>query len=241
MAQTDARDYEADQLIARVTELRADPVRGNFDAAHLREIHRRIFQDFPEYAPGEFRPDAPSHEKARELDGAPVCYTVPYPRATEVALRLAQALPGRQLVDEFKSLDRAAVGMRRAKLYGDLDTAHGFVEGNSRTLRELTRQLAAEAGHKLEWESVTDSKNGRDMLYLARDRELFMRQFPGCERSDFEPADRTQHEAQNIVAKAGRAYPLLEKVVDLAYRGRIPPEKSIGSGAAIERVPGLDR
>ena len=53
----------------RIKELRRSPVVGNFDAAHLREINRRIFQDMPRasswapvgqqsdtVAPGEYRP-----------------------------------------------------------------------------------------------------------------------------------------------------------------------------------------
>ena len=51
---------EARYTFRRVAELELDPVRGNFDAAHLKEINRRIFQDLPgagfdDVAPGEFR------------------------------------------------------------------------------------------------------------------------------------------------------------------------------------------
>jgi cell filamentation protein len=31
----------------RIVELRLNPVQGNFDIAHLKEINRRIFQDLP--------------------------------------------------------------------------------------------------------------------------------------------------------------------------------------------------
>jgi len=52
---------EAEQMAFRIIELRASPVRGNFDAAHLKEINRRIFQDLPglgfdDVKPGEYRP-----------------------------------------------------------------------------------------------------------------------------------------------------------------------------------------
>lgn len=52
---------EADYTFKRVVELELDPVRGNFDVAHLKEINRRIFQDLPgagfdDVTPGEFRP-----------------------------------------------------------------------------------------------------------------------------------------------------------------------------------------
>ncbi|EOK5444124.1 MULTISPECIES: hypothetical protein [Pseudomonas] len=38
---------EARHTYRRLFELRLDPVRGTFDAAHLKEINRRIFQDLP--------------------------------------------------------------------------------------------------------------------------------------------------------------------------------------------------
>lgn len=46
---------ERDRIESRVTEarlleLKFKPVRGGFDAAHLKEINRRIFQDLPAIA-----------------------------------------------------------------------------------------------------------------------------------------------------------------------------------------------
>lgn len=38
---------EAEYTFRRIVELHLDPVRGKFDAAHLKEINRRIFQDLP--------------------------------------------------------------------------------------------------------------------------------------------------------------------------------------------------
>ena len=35
--------FEARATFVRQLELRADPVAGSFDAAHLREVNRRIF------------------------------------------------------------------------------------------------------------------------------------------------------------------------------------------------------
>ena len=48
----------------RIAELRLDPVRGKFDAAHLKEVNRRIFQDLPglgfdDVTPGLYRLPAP--------------------------------------------------------------------------------------------------------------------------------------------------------------------------------------
>jgi cell filamentation protein len=54
------QQLEADYTHERLYELAFDPVRGNFDATHLKEVNRRIFQDLPgagfiDVTPGEFR------------------------------------------------------------------------------------------------------------------------------------------------------------------------------------------
>jgi cell filamentation protein len=63
--QTEPR--ECAYAFTRIAELRRDPVEGKFDAARLKEVHRRIFQDLPQHAPCEYRPDAPTYIKARGL------------------------------------------------------------------------------------------------------------------------------------------------------------------------------
>jgi cell filamentation protein len=46
--------FEARQTHRRIAELIDNPVAGRFDVAHLKAIHRHIFQDVYEWA-GEFR------------------------------------------------------------------------------------------------------------------------------------------------------------------------------------------
>ena len=76
---------EGEVCNARIVELELDPVRGTFDAAHLQEIHRRIFQDLPHHNPGEYRPDARGHVKERRLEAnRAVSYPVHYALRPEV-------------------------------------------------------------------------------------------------------------------------------------------------------------
>ena len=105
---------EGELTAARIAELTLSPVRGTFDTAHLREMHRRIFQDLPEHAPGEFRPDAEGHFKTRTLAKAGVRYDVAYPRAEEVPERLQQALDGRDRVAELRGQSKEATAERCA-------------------------------------------------------------------------------------------------------------------------------
>lgn len=54
-----AEAREGELAAARIEELRVRPVQGRFDAAHLQEVHRRIFQDLPHHGAGDFRAHAP--------------------------------------------------------------------------------------------------------------------------------------------------------------------------------------
>ena len=49
-----ASRFERRETLVRRRELERDPVQGTFDLAHLREIHRRLYQDVWEWA-GQIR------------------------------------------------------------------------------------------------------------------------------------------------------------------------------------------
>jgi fido (protein-threonine AMPylation protein) len=78
----------------------------------------------------------------------------------------------------LKGLAADEAAARFAQLYGDLDHAHGFHEGNSRTLREFTRELADAAGYTLDWTRVGTDAEARNALYVARDIEVLQREYP---------------------------------------------------------------
>ncbi|MCS8265695.1 Fic family protein [Pseudomonas aeruginosa] len=171
---------EAEHTFRRIVELRLDPVRGKFDADHLKEINRRIFQDLPglgfdDVTPGEYRPAVAAGNdwmKTRSLETVEAPSNVAYSRMDKAAqARLDKAL---------ESANPASLGKLRTteftqalgKLYAELDYIHPFSDGNSRTLREFTRQLAEASGYTLDWERFGKSAGGRDVLYIARDRSV---------------------------------------------------------------------
>src|SRR6218665_23082 len=168
---------EADYTFNRIVELDLDPVRGNFDAAHLKEINRRIFQDLPgagcdDVRPGEFRPPVPKGNdwmKEGGLASVDGVFFVAYWRMDKVALaRLDKVLEDAKPI-ELRKLKTAEFTGRIAKIYVELDYIHPFDDGNSRTLRIFTRQLAKESGYELDWERFNRSDTGRDLLCIARD------------------------------------------------------------------------
>ena len=86
-------------------------------------------------------------------------------------LRLEKALE-RTVPEELKQLDTKAFTDAMAKLYAELDYVHPFPDGNSRTLRTFTKQLANASGYELEWERFNHGAGGRDTLYVARDKAV---------------------------------------------------------------------
>jgi cell filamentation protein len=58
---------------------------------------------------------------------------------------------------------------RLAYYYSELDAIHAFRDGNSRTLRVITADLAEAAGHRLIWGLAAQMPEDRERLYHARD------------------------------------------------------------------------
>ena len=173
--------FRREQLEARYTrrriiELELDPVYGDFDLAHLKEINRRIFQDLPtlgftDVTPGEFRPPVPEGKdwmKNRSLSTVEGSFYVAYSRmdqAAQVQLKTVLEKARPQALGILNMSEFAAV---LGQLYVELDYLHPFNDGNNRTLRTLTRQLARESGVELDWSKFSRDLAGRDTLYIAR-------------------------------------------------------------------------
>jgi cell filamentation protein len=173
--QRQALEYSLGSM--RLLELRLDPVRGTFDAAHLKEINRRIFQDLPAHGftdvtPGQFRPAVPAGKdwlKTRTFETAEARGHVAYSRMDDRARVRLDDLLQRADPAALARLDTAAFTQAIGTLYSELDYLHPFSDGNSRTLREFTRQLAEASGYRLDWAPFGQSPVGRDLLYIARD------------------------------------------------------------------------
>lgn len=168
---------EALYTFARGHELADRPVQGAFDAAHLREINRRLFQDMPglgynDVVPGEYRPPVKGNHdwyKNRSLEGRVENSVVAYSRMDggaqrEIDQTLVAADPAR-----LRQLNTADFTETIADLYTGLDYLYPFPDGNSRTLRAFTRQLANESRFDLDWSRFNASEGGRNIVYVARD------------------------------------------------------------------------
>src|SRR5664280_2534055 len=128
---------EARRTHWRIAELIEAPLSGAFDVAHLKAIHRYIFQDVYEWA-GRFR--TVNISKGGHLFGL-AAFLEP---ALQHTLGKLAAGNGLASVDAERFAERAAYYL------GELNAAHPFREGNGRTQREFIRELGLKAGHYID-------------------------------------------------------------------------------------------
>lgn len=189
----------------RIGELAETPIRGAFDVDHLKAIHAYIFQDLPHHRPGEMRSDTSGWSKFRALEGQVSVHEVHYAH-DHIEQRAADILRDLGGPAAIAGLPPDAFASRMARLYGDLDHVHSFHEGNSRTLRELTRSLAEAAGYDLNWTSSSVDAAERNRLYVARDIAVLERAFPGLTpQRGMETNDRAEYEASLALPALRRA------------------------------------
>ena len=142
--------FEAAESAAANIRLKISPVKGAFDSAHLKQIHARIFQNIYPWA-GEFR-------QVNIRRAASYYFALVQFMETNLSSILAKLAAENHL----KGLDAVAFASRAAYYLGELNAIHPFREGNGRTQREFIRELAAEAGHRINWNRVT-----REQMYAA--------------------------------------------------------------------------
>ena len=138
---------------------------GRFDLAHLRAIHKHLFQDLYDWA-GELR--------TVEIDKGGSQFQFRQFIETgfaDVHRRLVQA-------DFLRGLSREAFAAAAGPIMGDVNYVHPFREGNGRAQLQYLEQLAAQAGHLLElaridpgrWLEASRASHNGD--YAAMTREI---------------------------------------------------------------------
>ena len=137
------KELEKVYTLFRLSELRiknpADPV--NQEA--FIEIHRSILQDVYPFA-GELRKEMISKGSS----------SFAHPKFIDAELRRIFA----ELKQDnyLKNLPRCEFVPRLAHYLAELNALHPFREGNGRTVREFARQLALNAGYRLDWENIAE-------------------------------------------------------------------------------------
>ena len=154
--------FEADAVAVDLIDLRQNPITGPFDTRRLQETHRRIFGRVYPWA-GEFRKDIGMLAKNRSG------FVVAYGPSQNIPGALASTFAALKAENDLQGMDADAMAKRLAFYYSELDAIHAFRDGNSRTLRVFTSDLAEAAGHRLDWARVAHAEEDRQRLYHARD------------------------------------------------------------------------
>lgn len=154
--------FEADAVATSYAEIKLNPLQGPFDVRRLQETHRRIFARVYPWA-GEIRKDIGLMAKNRSG------FVVAYGPAQNVPGALETTFAALKAERYLQGLKADTMAQRLAYFYSELDAIHAFRDGNSRTLRAFTTDLAEAAGHRLDWTRVAQSPEDPERLYHARD------------------------------------------------------------------------
>jgi cell filamentation protein len=137
--------FEYEQSAVRAVELREQPVQGRFDLAHLRAIHKALFQDVYDWA-GELRTVNISKGGSSFVRNSQIEAT---------AKRMAEGLEREKFL---QGLPKDAFVDRLAHHYAQWNQLHPFREGNGRSTREFLGQLARQAGYELDQTRIDRAK-----------------------------------------------------------------------------------
>ncbi len=221
------RQREDEFVELGLAELAVRPVPQTFDLAHLRAIHERLFGDVYPWA-GETRtvnmnrPGSPSF--------------CPWDQVEFEVAYLADHLQQR---DRLVGLGREQFVDRATRVYDAVNRVHAFREGNGRTQREWTSDLARGAGYRLDWTAVRGSENDQacSLARLGDRRELTAMIDSITERVP--SADTEEQRAQRFAETLRRTRPPASQI------GAAPPVPPAGRGPAgpgYQRPdPGLER
>jgi len=127
----------------RALQLQLQPIEGSYDLAHLKAIHKHLFQDVYDWA-GQERTTNVSKRSLTE----PGWKTV-FARTDQIQDQAGRA---QALVDangKLRGLSSEAFVERVTEVYAAWNAAHPFPEGNGRALSTMLTQLAREADHEI--------------------------------------------------------------------------------------------
>ncbi|MEL6826616.1 MAG: Fic family protein [Pseudomonadota bacterium] len=137
----DATELDKEERVLVGLRIRDGAPKGDFSLEHLQAIHKHLFQDIFDWA-GEIR----------QVDISKSHWFMPKDRIgtafQDISKRLDQA-------NMLKGLSPRDFAEEAGPIFGDVNYAHPFREGNGRTQFQYFRQLSAQAGHDFDERRLT--------------------------------------------------------------------------------------
>ena len=133
--------------------------KGQFDAAHLKALHRFLFQDVYEWA-GHTR-----NEPVRLSDGTTATEPMmqklggtSFLSGEQIPAALDQVANDIRTAAYLRGLPQERFAERAADVMSEINAIHAFREGNGRTQRTFMRELAKQAGHDLDFSVISGQR-----------------------------------------------------------------------------------
>lgn len=139
---------EADITTAVIATIPIEPPMGEFDLAHLQNIHWELFNTIYSWA-GEIRTVEISKGSTQFANADMI---------ESAAYSLFRELHAENLL---KDLTHNQYIQRLAHYYSEINVLHPFREGNGRTQRTFFSQLVVTAGYHFAWEHLNADENLR--------------------------------------------------------------------------------
>ena len=143
--------FERGATAIRIQELRENPVRGEYDLAHLQAIHKQVFKDVYEWA-GEVR--------KVDIAKGPAGYRTLFTFKEDVPQKAQEIQATIKDANYLRGLHKEQFAGKMAEVYAGLNEMHPFLEGNGRSTREFVGQLAKDAGYQLDYAKVDNTARG---------------------------------------------------------------------------------
>ncbi|EAI9237983.1 cell filamentation protein Fic [Campylobacter coli] len=140
----------------KALELGKNPIKGNFDYQHLKDIHKALFEDVYTWA-GQDRMQMGLKEKfAKYAPNGAIINFVPGKDLNATAQQIFTWLKEDNYLKNSKDLNDFAKNL--AEFARNLNALHPFREGNGRTQRIFLNELAKNAGYKLDLNLIPKDK-----------------------------------------------------------------------------------
>lgn len=137
------QEYQVTRL--RLLELQSKPIPGEFDLAHLKAIHKHVFEDIYAWA-GQERDINVSKKNLTEPG-----YKAVFADTDSIAKQGRAAQAATPDLETLRQMNSEKFAATVTKVHAAWNEAHPFFEGNGRALHAMLGQLARESGHQLDF------------------------------------------------------------------------------------------